>query len=143
MVTLHVSRITEDAMSVQPFTQTIARRLLLWGIISTVGGAIAQFSRRPFWIGVGQQAIGWGIVDALIALLAGRFSTKPLSGKALRRILLINAGLDVLYMLGGFLFARTKGAADEKRRGQGWGIVLQGLFLLKFDLIHALLTSNE
>ena len=125
------------------FTQTIARRLLLWGAISTNGGVILQFSRRPFWIGFGQQAIGWGLIDALIALVAGRSASRSFSSSTLRRILLINAGLDVLYMLGGFIFARTKGATDEKLRGQGWGIVLQGLFLFKFDLIHALLTSNE
>jgi hypothetical protein len=124
------------------FTQTIMRRLLLWGALSTIGGVLLQFSRKPFWIGVGQQAIGWGLIDALIALLAGRARSKPLSSETLRRILLINAALDVLYMLGGFIFARTKGAADEKLRGQGWGIVLQGWFLFKFDLIHALLTRN-
>ena len=129
------------------FTQTIMRRLLLWGALSTIGGVLLQFSRKPFWIGVGQQAIGWGVIDALIALVAGRssaesFSSKTLRRNTLRRILLINAGLDVLYMSGGFIFARTKGATDEKLRGQGWGIVLQGLFLFKFDLIHALLTSN-
>ena len=131
------------------FTQTIMRRLLLWGALSTIGGVLLQFSRRPFWIGFGQQAIGWGLIDALIALAAGRSASRSFSGptlrrstlrrSTLRRILLINAGLDVLYMLGGFVFARTKGATDDKLRGQGWGIVLQGLFLFKFDLIHALL----
>jgi uncharacterized membrane protein len=125
------------------FTQTIARRLFLWGAISTIGGVIAQFSRHPFWIGVGQQAIGWGIIDGLIALIAGRSASRSFSGQTLRRILLINAGLDVLYMLGGYIFARTKGATDEKMRGQGWGIVLQGLFLFKFDLIHAVLVPDE
>jgi hypothetical protein len=130
-------------MSTQSFINTIAQRLLLWGAISTGGGVILQLSRRPFWIGFGQQAIGWGLIDALIALIAGRSAARSINGRTLRRILLINAGLDVLYMLGGFLFARTKGAADDKLRGQGWGIVLQGLFLFKFDLIHALLTRNE
>jgi hypothetical protein len=130
-------------MSTQSFANTIAQRLLLWGAISTIGGVIAQSSRRPFWIGVGQQAIGWGLIDALIALIAGRSTSRAFSTTTLRRVLLINAALDVLYMLGGFLFARTKGANDEKLRGQGWGIVLQGLFLFKFDLIHALLTSHE
>jgi Family of unknown function (DUF6992) len=125
------------------FTQTIARRLLLWGALSTIGGAILQFNRRPFWIGVGQQAIGWGLIDALIAIIAGRSTPRSLSSQTLRRILLINAALDTLYMLGGFLFARTKGATNEKLRGQGWGIVLQGLFLFKFDLIHALLVPPD
>jgi hypothetical protein len=121
----------------------IMRRLFLWAVISTFGGVFLQLTRRPFWVGVGQQAIGWGIVDALIALFAGRPNSISFSGKALRRILLFNAGLDVLYMLAGFIFARTIGAADEKRRGQGWGIVLQGLFLFKFDLMHGLLAPHE
>jgi hypothetical protein len=121
------------------YTQTIARRLLLWGALSTSGGVLLQFSRRPFWIGFGQQAIGWGLIDVLIALFAGRSTSRSFSGKTLRRVLLFNAALDVLYMLGGFIFARTKGVTDEKLRGQGWGILLQGLFLFKFDLIHALL----
>jgi hypothetical protein len=129
--------------STSTFTLTLARRLFLWGALSTIGGVILQFSRRPFWIGFGQQAIGWGVIDALIALAAGRSTSRSFSAATLRRVLFINAALDVLYMLGGFLFARTRGAADEKLRGQGWGIVLQGLFLFKFDLIHAFLTSNE
>ncbi|NTU63048.1 MAG: hypothetical protein HGB05_06505 [Chloroflexi bacterium] len=130
-------------MSLQLFTQTIMRRLLLWGVLSTIGGVILQFTRSPFWIGVGQQAIGWGIIDALIALVAGRSASRSFSTTALRRILLINAGLDVLYILGGLTLARTKGSTDEKLRGQGWGIVLQGLFLFKFDLIHALLAPPD
>jgi hypothetical protein len=125
------------------FTQTIMRRLLLWGVLSTLGGVLLQFSRKPFWIGVGQQAIGWGLIDALIALIAGRSASRSFSSKTLRRVLLFNAALDVLYVLGGFIFARTKGATDEKLRGQGWGIVLQGLFLFKFDLIHGLFVPNE
>ena len=130
-------------MSIQTVTQSIMRRLVVWGVLSTLGGLILQFTRSPFWIGVGQQAIGWGVVDALIALVAGRPNSKPFSGKTLRRILLVNAALDVLYVLGGFNLARTKGATNEKLRGQGWGIVIQGLFLFWFDLIHGLLTSNE
>jgi hypothetical protein len=125
------------------FTQTIARRLLLWGVISSIGGVILQFSRRPFWIGFGRQAIGWGLIDALIALFAGRSASRSSSASTLRRVLLINAALDVLYMLGGFIFARTKGATNEHTRGQGWGTVLQGLFLFKFDLIHALLAPSH
>jgi len=125
------------------FTQTIMHRLLLWGALSTIGGVLLQFSRKPFWIGVGQQAIGWGLIDALIALFAGRSTSQSFSSQTLRRILLINTGLDVLYMLGGFIFARTKGADDEKLRGQGWGIVLQGLFLFKFDLMHSLLVPHN
>lgn len=134
--------------SASTFTLTLARRLFLWGALSTIGGGILQFSRRPFWIGFGQQAIFWGLIDALIALVAGRSATRSFSGttlrrNTLRRVLLINTGLDVLYVLGGVIFARTKGSTDEKLLGQGWGIVLQGCFLFWFDLIHALLANDE
>ncbi|MCB9114630.1 MAG: hypothetical protein H6639_06730 [Caldilineaceae bacterium] len=57
----------------------------------------------------------------------------------LRRLLWFNAGLDVLYVAGGLALFRR---ADETQRGHGAGIVLQGLFLFKFDAIHAFLAER-
>jgi hypothetical protein len=62
--------------------------------------------------------------------------------RALSRVLWINTGLDVGYVAGGVALATTKGRRGANRhfwQGTGWGIVLQGGFLLLFDLIHALL----
>ncbi|MBN1978402.1 MAG: hypothetical protein JW918_13475 [Anaerolineae bacterium] len=56
----------------------------------------------------------------------------------LRRILLINTGLDVLYVAGGVALALTLGADNPFWRGNGWSIVVQGGFLFCFDLLHAL-----
>jgi hypothetical protein len=56
----------------------------------------------------------------------------------LRRILLINTGLDVLYVTGGIALALTLGADNPFWRGNGWGVVVQGGFLFAFDLFHAL-----
>jgi hypothetical protein len=56
-------------------------------------------------------------------------------GRNLHRLLLINAGLDVLYILGGL--ALMRGNASASQRGTGWGIVLQGAALLVFDIVHA------
>ena len=55
----------------------------------------------------------------------------------LRRLLWINAGLDVLYVAGGLLLAFTLGRRSPFAAGSGWGIVLQGAFLFGFDLLHA------
>ena len=40
-------------------------------------------------------------------------------------------------MLGGMWLARTRGNDNEKLRGMGWGIVIQGAFLFIFDFVHA------
>jgi hypothetical protein len=57
--------------------------------------------------------------------------------RSLRRLLLINTGLDVLYVVGGAVLALTLGVGDPTWRGHGWGIVVQGAFLFVFDLFHA------
>ncbi|MBN1486484.1 MAG: hypothetical protein JW981_02505 [Anaerolineae bacterium] len=55
----------------------------------------------------------------------------------MRRILSVNTGLDVLYVGGGLLVAKSKGRDDDVWRGAGSGIVVQGAFLFFFDLFHA------
>ena len=54
---------------------------------------------------------------------------------ALRRLLWLNAGLDLLYLALGWRLAQA--AIGSARRGHGLGILAQGGFLLLFDLLHA------
>ena len=76
----------------------------------------------------------WALVNAGIAY-AGLLGPEP-DGGSLRNTLLINAGLDVAYVLGGvYMLSRP----EETWRGAGWGIIVQGAFLLAFDLLHAYL----
>ncbi|MCC6615742.1 MAG: hypothetical protein IT320_19890 [Anaerolineae bacterium] len=56
-------------------------------------------------------------------------------GNNLRRLLWINAGLDILYMIGGWW--TTLRARKPWLRGVGLGVILQGLALFIFDLFHA------
>ena len=78
---------------------------------------------------------GWSALQAGLA-----DPTKPAhllrEERNLRRLLLINTGLDVLYVAGGVALALTLGASNPTWRGHGWGIVVQGAFLFAFDLIH-------
>ena len=135
----------------EQFQRTISNRLLLWSILSIAGGALMQVARSSSWRAFGQQAIGWGVIDAALAFLGRRGLEKkvqrgypPIEAandlRRLRRILWFNAGLDVLYMLGGLVLLRRD---DETQRGHGAGILAQGLFLFKFDLIHALLAKQD
>lgn len=137
-------------MNIWQFNELLTRRLLAWNIPNIVAG-LWLTRQAGFWRGFASQAIGWGFISVCIAVI-GRMLTRrrylilddPYATdvmvketRNLRRILWINTGLDVLYMLGGWHFARTRGQADEARRGAGWGIVLQGWLLFVFDLIHA------
>jgi hypothetical protein len=102
---------------------------------------------------VGGQAIAWGALNILIALggqiLTTRRAAQPGAGlpqtqqrelRNLRRLLWINSGLDVIYMLGGYALTRSAARAPKPdiRRGTGLGIILQGGCLLIFDVIQAI-----
>ena len=107
-------------MDVWKLQAAIVRRLLIWSGLSVVGGIVLSFV-DPFWHGVGLQAIVWGVIDAAIALGGKWAAGRRRAGMAdptapqvvareatnLRRLLWINAGLDVLYAAGGVTLART------------------------------------
>lgn len=137
-------------MNIWQFQNAVSQRLLRWGVFSMVAGLLMRFG-SPFWKGVGGQFLGWGFVDAIIALFGfvgmrnrvdsldnpGVAEAKRREERNLGRALWINAGLDVIYILGGFLWMR-RDKGNGGARGAGWGVVIQGAFLLVLDVIHAL-----
>lgn len=137
-------------MSIWQYYRAITRRLLAWSVVSVVAGVTLLFF-GPLWQGVGLEAIAWGVIDAGIALVGGWVARRRRAGladpvapealareaRSLRRILLINTGLDMLYVAGGVALALTLGVDSLFWRGNGWGIVVQGGFLFFFDLLHA------
>ena len=138
-------------MDIWQYYKAITRRLLVWSIVSVIAGAVL-LAFGALWQGVGLQAIAWGAIDAGIALVGGWVTRRRRAGLVdpsapevlgreahnLRRILLINTGLDVLYIAGGVILALTLGTQNLFWRGNGWGIVIQGGSLFFFDLFHAL-----
>jgi hypothetical protein len=107
--------------------------------------------------GFHQMQIGWNVVNLGIAGL-GYFSalkTDPASfdlyqsiqeQHKLQKILLFNAGLDVGYVLGGaYLLERGQRVVNnaERLRGFGRSIMLQGGFLLVFDLAQFAVLSSD
>ena len=130
------------------FESDLTNRLLVWSILSLLSGLYIWFATNEFGRGFGIQLVAWGAVDAAIAIVgagtaARRKSTADPKKEALfiRKVLWINFGLDVLYILGGFWVIRTY--SELFWQGTGWGIVLQGAFLFLFDLIHALRVPTE
>lgn len=137
------------------YQKTLAGRLLVWSAASIISAAILLVSGvSPSWRGFAIQALAWGAIDAAIALVAlpsslRRAALSPDVTEAnrqadrLRRILWVNTFLDVLYVSGGVLIINTLGQTNPFMAGTGWGVVVQGGFLLLFDLTHALGVPNE
>lgn len=142
-------------MNIWQFQHKLSSRLLMWGGVSVVSGLFLLRGNR-FWRGVGWQFIGWGAIDALIAVFSrttannrldnmenpGLESVKIKEADNLQRLLWINSALDVVYILGGKRWSDSD-KGDGSRAGHGLGIVLQGAFLLVFDLYHALKTPRR
>ncbi|MGJ3237843.1 MAG: DUF6992 family protein [Anaerolineae bacterium] len=136
-------------MNIFQFQDKISKRLMRWSLLSIAVGLLMRFGGK-FGKGLGIQFITWGLVDAAIAVGGqvakrnridrmrnpGKPEIKQEEANNLSRLLWINAGLDVLYMIGGYLWAkRDKG--DGSARGNGLGVIVQGLFLFVFDVFHA------
>lgn len=106
-----------------------------------------------------QMNAAWNAVNLGIAALGywGAVKTDPASmdlftsiqeHHKMQKILLFNAGLDVAYMVGGaYMIERSKNTVKlpERMKGFGRSIVLQGGFLLAFDIAQyaALAAGNE
>ncbi len=114
--------------------ERIAQQLLLWALVC-LGGALFGLWRtqhafwRPFWFMTGV----WALVNAAIAYRGWLGAeTDPAS---LRQLLWINVGLDALYVVVGLaLWLSPK----PMHKGFGLAIMVQGWFLLGFDVLHAL-----
>lgn len=128
----------------------LARRLAWWSVISFAVG-LAFFSAEALLRGFSIQAIAWGLLDAGIAvggaLLTARRRSKLTDPTApevieketnqLRKLLWLMIPLDVIYAVVGLVLIFTWGRKDLWWLGTGWGVVVQGLFLLGFDWFHA------
>ena len=65
---------------------------------------------------------------------------------SLRRKLLLNIGLDTAYVVGGlYLLERAKNEPERPKRWRGYGrsLILQGAFLLTFDLALYLVVRSQ
>jgi hypothetical protein len=132
------------------FQRQLTWRLAAWSLGSMLAGAV-MYPRGDFMRGLAVQCAVWGAIDLLIAVLgavSARGKQAHISAgeeaqvaaretDSLRRILLINSGLDVLYMAGGLAVILMLGTDSQNWLGHGWGVLIQGAFLLVFDLYHA------
>jgi len=120
-----------------------------WGLTSALVGLPGLVLRDPLLRHAAIQTSSWGMIDVLLAYFgrrSARLKANQLAAGALapdaegrearrfRTILLLNALLDVGYIVGGVILARQ---ARPDRRGMGLGIIPQGVFLFCFDSLLA------
>ena len=147
----------ERAFNLFRFQMEALPVLIGWAIGSMGSGLLWLRSKSTFMAGLGGQFVLWGIIDGIIAALGLRGAAggmRCLANGALsetehilqtrrfERFVWVNAGLDVLYILGGGWLAQ-RNPNDPRRRGMGMGIVLQGGFLLVWDVLLALLVRGK
>lgn len=130
------------------FVDVLGRRLVLWSVPSIVVGAALLAGDDPLRRGLGVMLIAWGAADGAIGVTArvaadrarrrrraGGPDTLARDTARVRLLLRISAVLDVGYLaVGGSLVLWSP---EPFWVGAGWGILVQGGFLLAFDLFHA------
>lgn len=115
--------------------------LLGWSGASVMAGSTMLFHDSITIRDMGIQNMAWGVIDAGIALYARHsISSKMISDISVqkekqnfRKLLLVNSLLDIVYV--GIGTAMTA-SGKEKLKGHGYGIIIQGAFLLIFDGIN-------
>jgi len=121
--------------------------LLGWSGSSVIAGSAMLFYDSTIIRDIGIQNIAWGAIDAGIAL----YARHSISGKGsssisvqkekqnFRKLLLVNSFLDIVYVGVG---AAMSASGKDKLKGHGYGIIIQGAFLLLFDGINFLLVPK-
>jgi hypothetical protein len=136
--------------------------LLGWALGSIAAGIPWAKNGDNAVAGFGSQFAGWGAINAILALFglsaANRNLERQVQGaissvehdrqaQNFERLVLVNAGLDLGYIAAGSLLARTPASKPQKRTGllsgMGWGIIVQGTFLLIWDLLLAALVHKR
>ncbi len=120
-----------------------------WAVANIVTGSIGWNNQQGHTMRYHQMNVMWNVVNLSIAGVAlysnftqdiAILSDEEMLNKHIRleNILLINAGLDVLYMGSGYwLTQRAKNGTKraDMYKGYGQSMMLQGAFLFAFDLV--------
>ncbi|HEY4651967.1 MAG TPA: hypothetical protein VIG72_11170 [Pontibacter sp.] len=127
-----------------------------WALLNILIGSFrlmkATRSKRYFF----QMNIYWNIVNMLIAsvalylLLTANAAAPALSESIaqhswFKKILYLNMGLDVAYLMTGVWLQERSRYSPKTEQLEGWGqaVVLQGLFLLLLDVVLTILLENQ
>lgn len=114
---------------------------------STEGSAREFHTMNALWNTVNLGIAGFGYWSAMKSD-PGNWDLATSLGKhgSFQKVLLFNAGLDVGYIMGGLYLTERAKRPDVKQdqlKGFGNSIMLQGAFLLVFDLVNYFIASGR
>lgn len=102
------------------------------------GSAKYFHQMNGYWNSVNLAIAGFGYYSAINGDTFGLSIAESIAEQfSMEKILLLNAGLDVAYITGGFLLkehSKNPGGNSDRFKGFGNSLVLQGGFLLVFDV---------
>jgi len=112
---------------------------MVWGGVGasqTTGQTKAFHQMNMYWNSVNLIIAGFGYWQATSESPGVGFLETMQAQNSIEKILLFNAGLDLAYIAGG-LYLKERGVRIEKDQFVGFGksIMLQGAFLLTFDVL--------
>jgi hypothetical protein len=110
-----------------------------YGMSTQTGSSKYFYQMNLFWNTVNLGIAGYSLISGYLTDIS-LLSHEQMVEKHMftEKLLLINAGLDVLYMAtGGFLISKSKSNTKrpELLKGYGQSLILQGGFLLVFDTL--------
>jgi hypothetical protein len=143
------SAVFNDLNKARIKTDMVGMRVLgTWGLINAASGIAGAFAaKNDEWKHFHQMNAAWGLVNLGIAGLGYLGAKRDLARhyeydralhryEATRRLYLINAGLDGLYISAGLFLrehAKHSGNKAAMYRGFGKSLIFQGAGLLLFD----------
>lgn len=130
-----------DKLMEPPILLHLTIGLIAWAFLS-LGAAVAglYFPARQnpeLWRGFWFMNAIWGLIDGIIGW--ANLLTLSVELDFLRKVLMVNSGLDLVYILTGIILATRK---QPLLKGFGWAVLVQGAFLLVFDLSFLWLASR-
>lgn len=126
-----------------------------WALSNIAAGSYGYFSRQGKTKYFHQMNVAWNVVNLSIGLFAYQQSLNSVpsafnlseslnEAHAIENILLLNIGLNVAYIAtGSYLWERGIRKGNDRLKGYGPSLVLQGGFLLLFDSILYTLNRNN
>lgn len=93
-------------------------------------------SMNAYWntVNLGLATLGY-INSRRLAHKPGEYKNVAERIRKTKRVFIINAGLDLVYMGAGYALSRAGGKNPDLNKGFGNAIILQGGFLLGFDAL--------
>ncbi len=117
--------------SLEHLNKTLGNILMIWSTGSIVVGTFLYFfSYVPLLQGIGLQAMLWGLINLVLAVKL--LKQEEHTQEKTKRELSISLGLDLIYPIIGLPLIFL--GPDAYLVGNGYGIIIQGAFLLMLDL---------